>query len=64
MVCEHCRFYRKDGSFAIPAPPDVGGHDCWETGPHCEHDPEWIRIQDPEYHYCAYWQAPLNGATL
>ena len=53
--CTTCKFFRENGSYDIPAPPGERGHNWHETGPHCEHNPEWVRVQSPEYHNCAYW---------
>lgn len=52
--CDTCRFFRADGSYAVPAPPDIRG-DCWATGPHCTYNPAWVKIPDSDEHYCAHW---------
>ncbi len=55
-TCDSCKHFQKDGSYAIPNPPDIPGDNSWRTGPHCTYNPKWVGIRDPKDHFCAHWE--------
>lgn len=53
--CNDCDHFKKDGSWRIETPQNVQGK-CFSTAPHCTLNPQWIKILEPEEHFCAYWK--------